>query len=89
MTGLEQVLQGIFEKRKKEYQAIFNNGEGLQVKADNAKNFSRINEEFIDEMIAAANAHLERNSSASKDETQDTIKKFIPKFIRVMLNPFD
>lgn len=85
MTDLEQELQAIFDKRKNEYQPIFDNGEGLQAKADNARNFSRINEEFIDEMIASANAYLERNSSVSQDEAQDIIKKMIPKFSWVML----
>lgn len=89
MTDLQQELQAIFDKRKKEYQAIFDNGEGLQAKADNATNFNRINEEFIDEMIATANSYLEKNSSVSQEEAQDSIKNLIPKFSWVMLNPFD
>lgn len=89
MKELEQKLQDIFDKRKVEYQAVFNSGEGLQAKADNAHHFSRINEEFINEMIATANTYLEKNSSASKDESQEIIKNLIPKFTWLLMNPFN
>lgn len=88
MKELEQELQNIFDKRRIEYQSVFDRGDGLQIKADNAINFSKINEEFVDEIIATANAYIDKNPSISKAEAKESIQKMIPKFSWLMLNPF-
>ena len=90
MTELERELQSIFDKRKKEYQAVYISSVGLhEAKADNARNFDRINNEFVDEIIASANEYIGKNPSVSQAEAEENIKKLIPKFSRLMISPYD